>query len=173
MPVDASRFRATMLDKHNAERAQWNVPPLAWNDALADAARDYAAYLAQSGRLEHSADLGGPRPLGENLWMGTRGAYGYDEMVGSFLDERRFYVARAIPDISSTGSWSDAAHYSQIIWRTTTAMGCGIAAGRDFEVLVCRYDPAGNIWGRTADDDRGFDAPATQLASNGRILRSR
>lgn len=172
--ADTHQFRATMLQKHNAERAQWHVPPLAWNDTLANAARMHAAHLAQSGLLQHGRDLGGPRPIGENLWMGTRGAFGYDEMVGSFLAERRFYVARAIPDISSTGSWNDAAHYSQIIWRTTTAVGCGVASGENFDVLVCRYDPAGNIWGRTADDDRGFGAPATRIAdSSGRILRSR
>jgi hypothetical protein len=171
--AEPQQLRAIMLGMHNAERARWDVPPLTWDDALADDARIYAAQLARSGILEHAPDIGGARPVGENLWMGTRGAFGYDEMVGSFLDERSVYVARAIPDISRTGRWSDAAHYSQIVWRTTTVVGCGVASGRDFDVLVCRYDPAGNIWGRTANDDRGIDVPVTRIASNSRIMRSR
>ena len=50
------------------------VPPLAWDVALAGAAAAYARELAGVGALRHSARqtrLG----QGENLWMGTRGAF--------------------------------------------------------------------------------------------------
>lgn len=173
-PRSGADFRDIMLRMHNEERARWQAPPLAWNARLAADATAWATRLARSGTMQHGGDLGGRHPIGENLWMGTRGAYVYEDMVGSFLDERRNYVSRAIPDISATGNWADTAHYSQVIWRSTTVVGCGMASGDNFDVLVCRYDPAGNIWGQRADEDeRGFGGETMRVASNGRILRSR
>ncbi|MFD2429036.1 CAP domain-containing protein [Sphingobium scionense] len=43
--------------------------------------------------------------------------------------------------------WQDVAHYTQIIWRGTRSVGCALAEGRSFDYLVCRYYPAGNMFG--------------------------
>lgn len=142
----------TVLSAHNGERQRWRVPPLNWDDRLAADARAYARLLAQKGYLQHADMTGRAQPQGENLWMGTRDAFGYDQMMAGFLDERRNYVARAVPHISRTGNWQDTGHYSQIIWRTTTSVGCALASNRDFDFLVCRYSPAGNVWGMRADE---------------------
>lgn len=149
---DADQLRAVVLESHNMERARWQAPPLRWSNMLAAGAQAHAEELARAGTLYHGR-IAGPKPRGENLWIGTHGAYGYDQMVDAFLRERRHYVARAFPQTSATGRWSDTGHYSQIIWRTTTQVGCGIAVGENFDVLVCRYDPAGNIVGLRADED--------------------
>lgn len=50
--------------------------------------------------------------------------------------------------MSRSGPWSTVGHYTQMIWPTTTHVGCAIANGVRFDVLVCRYAPAGNIDGR-------------------------
>jgi hypothetical protein len=34
-----------------------------------------------------------------------------------------------------------------MVWRTTKAIGCAMATTRDYDVLVCRYSPAGNLVG--------------------------
>lgn len=161
---DGQEFRLAMLSSHNGERARWNVPSLRWDNDLAEGARQHAAELARSGSLRHAAFSGNKAP-GENLWMGTRGAYSYEQMMDMFLRERAIYTARVVPDISTTGKWTDAGHYSQIIWRTTTRVGCGFASGADYDVLVCRYDPAGNVRGRRADQDAPAPRPhRTQIA---------
>lgn len=81
--------------------------------------------------------------------MGTRTAFTYDEMVGGWIDEQRFFRRGIFPqDSSSTGRWQDVAHYTQLIWPTSTRIGCAIAANDKDEFLVCRYFPAGNIAGR-------------------------
>jgi len=162
----AKDLRYITLSMHNAERARWNAPALKWDSRLAANARRYAAHISHSGILQHSHQASGTKAYGENLWMGTRGAFSYADMVAMFLDERRYYLPRAVPDISTTGRWKDTGHYSQIIWRTTTRVGCGVASGPDFDALVCHYDPAGNIWGRRAHDLAPEDSHSLMMASN-------
>lgn len=159
-------LRAVMLDAHNGERAALGLPLLQWDDALtADAAR-YAAEMARSGVFRHSPRTGRAVPSGENLWMGSRRLYGYQAMVGSFLDEKRFTrIAGKLPDLSSTGRWQDVGHYTQMIWRGTKKIGCALGEGANADYLVCRYFPAGNAFGRgpmEADDE---PAAETQVAS--------
>jgi pathogenesis-related protein 1 len=41
-------------------------------------------------------------------------------------------------------------HYTQIVWRNTTKVGCGVAVCEDTkeQVWVCQYQPAGNWVGK-------------------------
>ncbi|CAN5305464.1 hypothetical protein BH10PSE14_BH10PSE14_36390 [soil metagenome] len=143
-------LRATMLRGHNAARAAIGIGPLAWDDRLAADAAGYAATLARENRFEHAAQPQGPGREGENLWMGTRGAYGFDEMLGHWVEERRYYRPAPTPDFSTTGRWGDVAHYTQMVWRGSTTVGCAMASNRDNDYLVCRYAPAGNVVGQRA-----------------------
>ena len=149
-PRGERRLRAAMLAGHNDARARLGLPPLVWSEALAADAARYAARMAASGRFEHSPMPRGSPNQGENLWTGTRGAYGYGEMVGHWVDERRFYRPRPVPDSSTSGRFGDVGHYTQIVWRGTEAVGCAEASSPGDDYLVCRYLPAGNVVGRLA-----------------------
>jgi hypothetical protein len=140
-------LRRAMLDGHNVARRAVGVSPLTWDDRLAASARGWADELARRGRMRHSEQRG-RAGQGENLWTGTRGAYRYREMVGHWVDERRAFVKRPTPGFSRTGRWQDVGHYTQIVWRGTTAVGCAIAANARDEFLVCRYAPVGNVVGQ-------------------------
>ena len=35
-------------------------------------------------------------------------------------------------------------HYTQMVWKSTTDVGCATATGNNYDVLVCRYNPPGN-----------------------------
>jgi hypothetical protein len=48
--------------------------------------------------------------------------------------------------VSTTCNWCDVGHYSQIVWRATKQVGCGMGNG----IVVCRYTPHGNFEGQTA-----------------------
>lgn len=136
-----------VLQSHNIERAAVGSQPLSWDPSLAASAFEYARRLAPSGRLVHSPKSE-RRGTGENLWMGTRGAYSIEQMLGSWSGEKRFFRRGVFPRVSSTGNWADVGHYTAMIWPGTTRVGCGVAAGGSYEVLVCRYAPSGNIDGR-------------------------
>jgi len=144
-------LRRAMLDGHNAARAAVGVAPLAWDETLVASARDYAGQMARSGRFAHADQpAGGPARQGENLWTGTRQAYAYGEMMGHWNAERRDFVNGVTPAFSRTGKWEDVAHYTQVVWRGTTRVGCALASNARDDYLVCRYAPAGNVVGERA-----------------------
>lgn len=143
----ASQFPARILAAHNVERARAGVPALSWDNALGSAAAAYAQQMAMSGRFAHS-DRSARVGTGENLWMGTHGAFSVEAMVGGWASEKRFFNAGVFPNVSRSGDWEDVGHYTQMIWPTTTRVGCALASTPRIDYLVCRYAGPGNIDGR-------------------------
>lgn len=145
----SDRQAAHILALHNREREALGLPKLKWNRALEREAKDWGHELARMGRLQH-ADNAVRNGTGENLWMGTAGQWPVETMVNMFIDEKRHYRHGNFPEISRTGKWADVAHYTQVIWRDTQEVGCSVVNDHGWDVLVCRYWPAGNVWGRKA-----------------------
>jgi hypothetical protein len=143
-----SNLEARLLAFHNRERQAAGAPPLRWDPALALAAQAYGPALAARGRLSHSDPSSRPGQ-GENLWMGTTGAYSLEEMVGDWAAERKLVKPGIFPDVSLSDHWSDVAHYTQMIWPGSEAVGCALHASAQWDFLICRYAPAGNVVGQT------------------------
>lgn len=144
-PAAASSFEGRLLTIHNRERADYGAAPLVWNDRLAADAAVWAKQLAVRGMWKHDPDN---RARGENLWMGTAGAYSLEEMARSWADEERhFFRPGVFPDVSTSGSWHDVGHYTQIVWPGTREVGCAVTRGGGNDYLACRYWPAGNVVG--------------------------
>lgn len=134
-----------ILKQHNDERAIVGVPPLVWNCALAN----YAQKWANQGIFEHSSSeqLAGIIPgieAGENLAADTES--NAIPGVSGWLEEKQFWN-------NQTGTCREGevcGHYTQMVWRTTTQIGCGInrnAPGEYRQLFVCNYSPAGNAPG--------------------------
>ena len=69
-------------------------------------------------------------------------------MVQLWGAEKQYFQYGIFPDVSITGNWMDVGHYTQIIWRNTTEVGCGSANGTDgMNRFVCRYSSPGNYVG--------------------------
>ena len=147
IPLGPSDIANRLLAAHNGERAKVGVPPLQWDANLAVAAASYGPALASLGRLQHSPRANRPGQR-ENLWRGTRGAFSPEQMVANWVEEKAYFQAGLFPYVSSTGNWSDVAHYTQIIWRSTTRVGCATHASGNTEYLICRYSPPGNTDGK-------------------------
>jgi hypothetical protein len=142
-----ARMQAAMLGAHNRARAAYGSAPLLWNDALATSALNYARILARENRFAHDPQCGAKVRQGENLWMGTRGAFDYAAMAANWIDERKDFKPGRFPDVSRTGNWGVVGHYTQIVWPGTTSVGCAVASNNSDDYLVCRYLPAGNVVG--------------------------
>ena len=139
-------FAMQIVAAHNQLRSTQAVQPALWDARLAAVADTYAAELARTDRFAHSpADS--RRGEGENLWMGTRGAFSFDRMVADWGSEKRMFRAGQFPSVSTTGRWEDVGHYTQIIWPTSVRIGCAVRSSAAYDYLVCRYGQAGNVFG--------------------------
>ncbi len=144
-----------MTAAHNSVRRQLDIPPLVWSDRLAEHARDRARHLAEENccRLRHETS----GRYGENLYWassirwsdGRREVQEIDaaHVVAAWSSEQQDFdpQTRTCRKRNSTG----CGHYTQIIWRQTMTLGCGMAICNDQgQVWVCVYDPPGNIIGQ-------------------------
>jgi hypothetical protein len=140
-------LEARLLATHNRERAAFGAAPLQWDPNLAIAAASYGPALSAIGRLQHSNRANRPGQA-ENLWMGTRGGFAPEAMVGAWNSEKRYLRPGTFPFVSSTGNWQDVAHFTQVIWKGTTHVGCAVHRDARWDFLICRYSPKGNVDGR-------------------------
>lgn len=143
---NSSSDEEAWLTAHNDARAGFGTAPLKWSDDLARDARQWAEQLARENTMRHSPQNARGR-TGENLWMGTRGYFSAQRMVGYFVDEQRFFKAGRFPHVSTTGNWADVGHYTQIVWGETREVGCAKVSNAKNDFLVCRYYPGGNVLG--------------------------
>ena len=140
------QLASRLLAAQNRERAAVGHAPLVWDSALAASAATYGPTLARLRHLVHSPR--GTRPgQRENLAMAYHGTLSPEQLVGMWSAEKRYLRAGIFPAVSSSGNWEDVAHYTQMVWPTTTHVGCALYQA-DWDYLICRYSPPGNIDGK-------------------------
>ncbi|MGD0192982.1 MAG: CAP family protein [Rhizomicrobium sp.] len=130
-----------LLTAQNKYRAEVGLPPLQWSDTLAQSAQQWAEELAKENQMRHSGAVG----RGENLAMWTTGKASLTQLVAMWGNEKKWFIHTNFPNVSTSGDWHAVAHYTQLVWRNTTDVGCGIASGGGNDYLVCQYSPQGNL----------------------------
>lgn len=133
----------SMLAAHNAVRAEVGVGPLSWDAAAADFAQRYVSTLATVCDLRHSTRSG----YGENLaaWGGDAPP---NRAVAMWAEEKSSYRGGGGPFSNAD---MVAGHYTQVVWRATTGVGCGRTRcskdGFNWTLVSCNYSPPGNMLG--------------------------
>jgi hypothetical protein len=67
---------------------------------------------------------------------------GAGAVVAMWYDEVKQYSFRAASVSMKTG------HFTQVVWRATTQVGCGRSQCNGLDVWICQYDPPGNVQGQ-------------------------
>lgn len=142
-PTHSQDSPQAFLNVHNAARAAVGVQPMTWDNSVAVYAIDYANQRSNDCKLLHS---GGP--YGENLAMST-GNLSATDAVEMWIDEKTDYDLKS----NTCASGHTCGHYTQVIWATSTRLGCAkVGCGHGGTFVVCNYDPPGNFVGERPTD---------------------
>lgn len=136
-----------LLAAHNRYRADVGIDPLSWSADLSLSAQDWADQLAATGTFSHSSREQRDN-AGENLALNSNPSL--TVMVDQWGAEKANYIPGVpLSQASTTGNFGDIGHYTQMVWRDTTQVGCGVASGVyqgvNATFLVCQYNPPGNF----------------------------
>lgn len=129
-----------MLNAHNSWRKRYGVPPLTWSPELASYAQQWATKLARENRFEHRPN----NRYGENLASASGQQLSPDQVVNMWGNEVADYnYAR-----NTCKPGKMCGHYTQVVWKNSKQLGCGMARNGNREVWVCNYNPPGNYVGQ-------------------------
>jgi hypothetical protein len=123
-----------------------NTPALQWDSNLATGAQGWADNLASTHQFQHS-DPSARQGLGENIAQAKAGSRTAAQLADLWGTEEKPYFKPGIFSNVTTDPSKTVGHYTQMIWRTTTKVGCGLASDGTNDYLVCRYSPQGNMSG--------------------------
>lgn len=141
---------------HNQVRAAVQtptpIPSLQWDPDLAAYAKAYTMMCIDtqppSGLVDHNparSGVAGYGYIGENIYASSGQASGADA-VASWAEEKVNY-----DPASGDCTGGICGHYTQVVWRTTTHVGCALytCPGLRFSgTVLCNYGPGGNSGGK-------------------------
>ena len=152
LPAQAADFDMTeMVAAHNQWRAKVGTPPLSYSSELAASSQRWADHLKTQNqcRMQHSKPYG---KYGENLYWasairwsdGKRQVQQFSpqKVVDAWGNEVKDYdYAR-----NTCTSGKMCGHYTQVVWKNTSRVGCAVAVCEDSseQVWVCQYQAPGN-----------------------------
>lgn len=160
--ISLEQLPERFLKAHNRVRRIYGLPPLSWDDSLATYAQAWADHLKATNRCRmihrSKANRRDGKSYGENLawnWISHPMMFGAFEfsperVVRAWSKECKDYDY----ETNSCTPGEKCGHFTQIVWRTTKRVGCGMAIcdgaenkegrGRG-EIWVCNYHEPGNI----------------------------
>jgi uncharacterized protein YkwD len=163
-----------VLDVHNRERAAVTFPPVTWSNSLAADSQSWANHLATLGIVCGSQGCNAANGVSVAKLHGAANenmAFGYvypaefprtspAEYAQMWADEKVKYDA-------GQRSGLGIGHYTAMVWKNTREVGCGFVAGAvpdelgrggGTDILVCRYNPPGNVGSQAASNLPNYSA---------------
>ncbi|XP_034682109.1 pathogenesis-related protein PRB1-2-like [Vitis riparia] len=129
------------VNAHNDVRGTVGLPCLVWNTTLQEYAQSYANKRSLDCLLRRSGAPG----YGENLFIGTPNNYSARDAVNAWAAERPYYNY----DTNTCMTGRVCGHYTQLVWNTTTSVGCArVPCVNGSVFMTCNYYLAGNVIGR-------------------------
>ena len=151
--TSTSDFAREMISAHNTIRISATptpnpaLPVLTWSNTAAATAQAWADQC----QFKHNPNLGTLK-LGENIAAATPNSLTTAGVVQNWGSEASFYDYGT----NSCAPGKQCGHYTQIVWRSTTQLGCATARCNQnspigvtpWQFWVCDYSPPGNFVGQ-------------------------
>lgn len=132
-----------LLDRHNKYRCMHKTPLLEWDAEVAAMAQRHAdkGQMGHSSRSERTIN---GESCGENIAWGMP-TYSGLQSTDAWYDE-----IKNTPGGKGkvTGFGGGTGHYTQVVWKGSTKIGCGRGKANNGDLWVCQYCPAGNFMGK-------------------------
>lgn len=131
---------ALLLERHNFWRSEVGVTDIKYSNELAEVANSWAIEIKKQGCVFKRSE----NAYGENMFKGTVGETTIGDAVDSWGAEKQYY------DIKKNKCESDeiCGHYTQIVWKNTTDIGCAKTICDGSVIWICNYNPPGNYVGQ-------------------------
>lgn len=122
---------------HNAYRKRHGVRVLAWSPRVASSAEAWA----RNCEFKHQSQS----RYGENLyavWGMPNIARALSNAAAAWYDEVSAY------SYDNPGFSMKTGHFTQVVWKNSRRLGCAARQCGSMTLVVCRYDPPGNVMGQ-------------------------
>jgi len=155
LPPSTAEFKETARVKgfttaHNLVRRPLGLKDLIWDENLAAYASVWAKELAQKNncKMKHRPQGSGglcKQIHGENLAWNLGYQSTPQRVTNAWAQEVHDYNYAT----NSCKPGKACGHYTQIVWKTTTHLGCAMySCENQEEIWVCNYSPPGNFIGQ-------------------------
>ncbi|XP_075257145.1 uncharacterized protein LOC142349455 [Convolutriloba macropyga] len=177
-------FSIVMLCFHNWYREAANLDLVSWNSNLAKFAAEWAAVLKKDKQcgLMHSTfqdrqnkdKTGISGIIGENLAMSGISTgikanrileYGKKAVVGWFNEIQYYKFGGESESFNKCKMTGTTGHFTQVMWQSSTEIGCAYDVCGKKIVVVCNYFDVGNMLNDPAFKDDNFCALNKKLSS--------
>ena len=138
--INLEKERERLLYWHNHARRYFKVKDLTRSSDLEKIAQDYAEYLVthpENLRKNQTHTYKGSA-LGENIYVGENDNGIVELVIDAWYKESDLYY-------EDPKNYEVSAHFTQLVWKSTKLLGCGISCNKYKCYVVCKYYPAGNI----------------------------
>ena len=140
-------FRRYMLDAHNEWRIAYGLPLYNRENYLEVSSNEWVKHMWDIKTMIHSHNP----MVGENLAWRSENITDLKTLTYALYkqwsDEIFHFSNNKVPYTSTDGY--PTGHISQILWKTSTKLGCSMYGKDTTYYVVCHYSPVGNIFGMT------------------------
>ena len=130
-----------LIFMHEFVRGILEIDLLTPSTDLEKIAQSYAETLEENPEnllKTHSGNTYKGSELGENIYVGKNQEGISEVAVETWLDEGEIYY-------ENPENYKLAQHFTQLVWKSTKLIGCGMSCNTDKCYIVCNYYPAGNV----------------------------
>jgi hypothetical protein len=186
LEVSAGPSSTAWVQAHNAERCKYSAGNVKWNSAVAANAQRVATENANANRMKHSNSYGSTPSAGENIYAAGSGGSSApaanaatvvkawtSEVVNCPGDNSGCQKAKAGCVPSSSNARCQVGHFTAVVWKATTEIGCGSASATSksngfwWTYTVCQYANSPPNFNKATQASSNVDTTASSCSGGG------